>query len=116
MNRFQKKLRLCTKSQIKNVFDKKQKISQNSIAIFFCYNGLGYARLGIVIPKKNINFAVRRNKIKRIIRESFRINQKTIRNFDVIIFPYKGAEKITKKDLRLCLEKQWLKLADYSPQ
>lgn len=116
MNRFPKKVRLHTSSQIKNVFEKRQKISQNSIAVFFYYNGLGYPRLGVVVPKKNIALAVQRNKVKRVIRESFRLNQEKIKNFDIIVFPYAGAEKITKKDLRLCLEKQWLKLVNYSPK
>lgn len=116
MNRFPKKVRLCISSQIKNVFEKRQKISQNSVAVFFHFNGLGYARLGVVIPKKNIALAVQRNKVKRIIRESFRLNQENVKNFDIIVFPYAGAEKITKKDLRLCLEKQWLKLTNYSPK
>ena len=113
MNRFPKQLRLCDKSQIKNVFDQKQKLSQSNIAVFYCRNEIGCARLGIVISKKNIALAVKRNTIKRIVRESFRSNQEKIKNFDIVVFPYKGAEKITNEELRLCLEKQWLKLAKY---
>jgi len=114
MNRFPKKVRLCTKDQIKNVFDKRKKITQNSIAVFFCGNELGHPRLGIVITKKNVSLSVQRNKIKRIVREGFRINQDSIKGFDVVVFPYKGSEKITNKELRLCLEKLWIKLATYS--
>ena len=116
MNKFPKKARLCTKSQIKNVFGNKKKIVQGSVAIFFCHNQLNYARLGVVAAKKNISLAVQRNRVKRVVRESFRLNRGNIVGIDVIVFPYKGAEKITKKELFLCLEKLWLKLARCVPQ
>ena len=38
-------------------------------------NGLGYARLGLIVSKKIEQHAVKRNWIKRILRETFRRNR-----------------------------------------
>jgi len=47
-------------------------------------NGLSYARLGMIVPKKIISTAVRRNRVKRLIRESFRLNQVDLAGLDVV--------------------------------
>lgn len=38
-------------------------------------NGLGFARLGLIVSKKIERHAVKRNWIKRILRETFRRNR-----------------------------------------
>lgn len=38
-------------------------------------NGLGYERLGLIVSKKIERHAVKRNWIKRILRETFRRNR-----------------------------------------
>jgi len=47
-------------------------------------NGLNYARLGMIVPKKIIATAVARNRVKRLIRESFRLNQGELTGLDVV--------------------------------
>ena len=50
------------------------------------------ARVGITIPKRTGN-AVRRNRWKRLIRESFRTQQNVIPGgYDLVIRPKKGAQ------------------------
>jgi ribonuclease P protein component len=43
-------------------------------SLIFCSNELGYNRIGISIHRK-LKGAVKRNRIKRIIRESFRLRR-----------------------------------------
>lgn len=43
-------------------------------SLIFCPNDLGYNRIGISIHRK-LKGAVKRNRIKRIIRESFRLER-----------------------------------------
>lgn len=43
-------------------------------SLIFCPNDLGYNRIGISIHRK-LRGAVKRNRIKRIIRESFRLGR-----------------------------------------
>lgn len=47
-------------------------------------NGLGIARLGLIVPKKIISTAVGRNRVKRLLREWFRHNQDTLAGMDII--------------------------------
>lgn len=47
-------------------------------------NGLDYPRLGMIVPKKVIATAVARNRVKRLIRESFRLNQNELVGLDVV--------------------------------
>ena len=48
-------------------------------------NTLAYARIGIVVPKKGTPTAVRRNRVKRIIREQFRLVAEHLPNLDIVI-------------------------------
>lgn len=47
-------------------------------------NGLDYARLGLIVPKKIIATAVARNRVKRLLREGFRLNQGEAAGLDVV--------------------------------
>jgi len=47
-------------------------------------NGLDYPRLGLIVPKKIIATAVGRNRVKRLIRESFRLHQTELVGLDVV--------------------------------
>lgn len=47
-------------------------------------NGQEHARLGLIVPKKIIATAVGRNRIKRLLREAFRLHQAELVGLDVI--------------------------------
>jgi len=71
---FSKARRLLTPAAFKNVFDGASvRVSNKEILILARPNQFEYARLGLVIAKKHVRKAVQRNRIKRIIRESFRL-------------------------------------------
>jgi ribonuclease P protein component len=48
-------------------------------------NGLGLARLGLIVPKRFLPSSVHRNLVKRQAREWFRIRQKTLQGKDVVV-------------------------------
>lgn len=50
-------------------------MSSTSLLFLASRNDLGFNRLGLVISKKNLPRAVDRNRVKRVIRESFRTRQ-----------------------------------------
>ena len=47
-------------------------------------NGLDYARLGLIVPKRIIATAVGRNRVKRLLRENFRMRQDALAGLDII--------------------------------
>ena len=50
-------------------------VTGNFLQIHAKPNSLGYSRLGLIVAKKITRRAVVRNKVKRILRETFRMNQ-----------------------------------------
>jgi ribonuclease P protein component len=48
-------------------------------------NEFPYPRLALVVPKRLVAQAVARNRIRRVVRESFRLRQRELRGSDVVI-------------------------------
>lgn len=68
-------------------------------------------RLGVIVSKKNVRRAVGRNRFKRIVRESFRLNQTAMAGLDVVVLARGPVNKIESKALLELLEKLWAKLS-----
>jgi len=73
-------------------------------------NGLWYARLGLAISKKNILLATDRNKVKRLIRESFRYNKYIINGLDVVVLTKKKASYRDVHNINKSLTIHWERL------
>lgn len=77
---------------------------------------VGGPRLGIQIKKKYVKKAVTRNKIKRIIRESFRCkkNNTSIAGLDIIVTVISEcASKQPIHELRSNIDRLWVIIAKY---
>ncbi|MBU0745085.1 MAG: ribonuclease P protein component [Gammaproteobacteria bacterium] len=97
---FPRKIRLLTDPQFKQVFKKtKRKIHTQAFIIYYCDNDLSYPRLGVIVPKRNIHQATKRNRFKRVVRESFRLNQNRFQGVDILIVGKKNAENFLGKEL-----------------
>ncbi len=57
---------------------------QGGLDVLAAPNGLPYARLGMIVPRKVIATAVARNRMKRLLRETFRLNQYDVTGLDVV--------------------------------
>ncbi len=49
------------------------------------YNQLEYPRIGYSIPKRGTKLASRRNRLKRLIKEAFRLNANQLPKMDLIV-------------------------------
>ena len=70
-------------------------------------NNENYPRLGLAIATRTLGTAVARNRIKRLTRESFRLNQHELPPVDVTVSARAAARLADSKALRLSLEKHW---------
>jgi len=68
------------------------------------------ARLGLAISKKNAKRAVDRNRIKRIIRESFRLNLQTLPPIDMVVMAKPVTKNADNQQIFYSLEQHWNKL------
>lgn len=58
-------------------------------------NGLGIARLGLIVPKRYLPLSVDRNMMKRHVREWFRLRQAGLLGRDVLV-RFSGPRKAVK--------------------
>jgi ribonuclease P protein component len=66
-----------------------------------------YPRLGLSIATRTFGSAVARNRIKRLTRESFRLNQYSLPPVDVTVSAREAARQANASDLRASLDKHW---------
>lgn len=84
-NEFPKKAVLQKKREFDRVYRSGRRLYGEGFAVIFAPNDYDMNRLGISVPKK-VGTAVRRNRIKRLIREVFRTNRDCFpSNADVVI-------------------------------
>jgi len=70
-------------------------------------NGKESSRLGLAISKKNCRLAVGRNRLKRIVRESFRQQQMQMPGLDVVVLNQPAAGRASNQELFSSLEGHW---------
>lgn len=68
-------------------------------------------RLGLVIAKKNVRLAVKRNRLKRLIRESFRHKQHHLPAIDAIVLARRGTENLNNIEITKILNDLWQRVA-----
>lgn len=107
---FPSQYRLLSKADFKAVFDQCDKVNQKQFLALFKPNQMSHARLGIVIAKRTVNSAVARNRIRRVIRESFRLNREQLKGFDIIVLVRQNCDTLDKANLREGIDKLWEKL------
>ena len=108
---FDKSLRLLNAGDYQAVFDHSRlKVSTAELLFLANNNGLDHPRLGLVIAKKNVRLAVQRNRVKRIIRESFRLQRSRLPGIDVIVLARRGVDQLDNAELHRCCKQLWRQL------
>jgi len=91
---FRKTERLLNRADFVNVNRSGERHQTDHFIVIFKRNGLGAKRLGITVSKKT-GSAIKRNRVKRLIREFFRLNKSDFpQGYDVVI--------VAKKDASYC--------------
>lgn len=107
---FSKEFRLLKPAHFEHVFADATPAVSPQITALGRKNQISYPRLGITIPKKRVRKASDRNRIKRLVRESFRTNKQNLPNIDIVIIGKSGLDKLDNNEVFLILDKLWKKL------
>ncbi len=114
---FGREKRLLTPRHFKAVFDSPTgKAPGKHVLILARDNGLDHPRLGLVIGKKSVKLAVQRNRLKRLIRDSFRLNQNELVGWDIVVVARKGLGELDNPELIHQFGKLWKRLARTRPR
>ncbi|NWF93080.1 MAG: ribonuclease P protein component [Syntrophaceae bacterium] len=90
LHRFTRKERINHPQDFKRVMKSGRRLSSKNLTLFVQENRSGFHRLGMVV-KKEIGPASYRNRVKRYLREFFRLNKQQIKgSLDMIIRVRKG--------------------------
>ncbi|MDP8162900.1 ribonuclease P protein component [Pasteurella skyensis] len=109
MNRlkFSRELRLLAPVQFRAVFESPQRASSPHIVILARPNSVDTPRLGLTVAKKHLKRAHDRNRIKRVVRESFRLMQHQLPALDFVFIAKGGIGKLDNQEIFVVLDKLW---------
>lgn len=92
---FKKEERIRRRSDFIRISKEGKKYYSPHFRVWICPNQLPYRRLGIVVSKK-VGSAVKRNRLKRLVREFFRQHKEDFfQSADFVIQAKEGADKLT---------------------
>lgn len=88
--------RLRQKDDFENLLRQGSRRSLNGYTFYVARRERGEARLGLLVSRRHAARAVVRNRIKRCIREAFRLTQGELGALDILVRPPYGAEPSSK--------------------
>jgi len=110
-SRFRPRNRLADKTSFSRVFAKAERSRDNMFTVLYRPNGTETPRLGLAISKKNCRLASRRNRLKRIVRESFRHHRRELPGLDFVVLNQPAAASASNSTLFGSLDAHWRRCA-----
>jgi ribonuclease P protein component len=108
---FSKQQRLLAAREFSALFaDAPIRASHPCFLVLCNSNSFDNARLGLVIAKKQIKKSHDRNRLKRLIRESFRLQQHKLPKIDAIVLARKGADALSNSEIQVILHGLWKRI------
>ena len=102
-NTFPRELRLLSSRDFDQVFKNPVRASAQGMLVL----AKNKPRLGLVISKKVLKRAVWRNRIKRIVRETFRNSQDNLPKADLVFIARPKIGDISNSELSSTLQRLW---------
>ncbi len=106
--------RLHSPKSFQHVYKNARKFRYQGICVLVCVNNVTCSRLGVSISKRQIKRAVDRNRIKRLIRECFRVNKNELGIcLDMVFSVYSSLLELNNSEIIACLELLWTKVITF---
>jgi len=104
---FEPRKRLHQPAEFRDVKRRGKKFADAYFSLSVLVNHESCPRLGLSIATRIFGTAVARNRIKRLTRESFRLNQHSLPPVDVTVSAREAARQANLSDLRASLDEHW---------
>jgi ribonuclease P protein component len=96
--------RLLSRADFEKLSNNGNRIDSDYFVILYSKNGLGKLRLGVTVSKR-VGRAVIRNRVKRLVREYFRLHKTLFSDsYDVNIIAKGGTPELSSRQIRGALE------------
>jgi len=113
--RYPSTYRLLKAAHFQRVFKRcEYKASDRFITILAVRNDLQHPRLGTAVSIKAAGNAVQRNRIKRLVRESFRLHQELLGGSDLVVLVRPGISSRSNQQLLSVLDTHWRTIAAHA--
>ena len=99
--------RILTPAGFDAVYSHRVRAMDSFFTVNAAPNTLGHARLGLSIGKKAVGNSVARNRVKRQVRESFRVIASQLSGLDLVVGARNGARTAHNARLRESLDGLW---------
>ena len=107
---FPREARLLAPPQFRAVFANGEKFVSRGFVVIAAPSTADRSRLGLALAKRRLKRAVDRNRVKRVVRESFRHHQHGSASVDIVILARSRTGYMTNAELFDQLSRLWSKI------
>lgn len=104
--------RLRRKSDFEAAYARGRRFGNGFFAVTAKPNDIGGPRLGLAVSVKNAGSSVERNRLRRIVRECFRLHQHELPSVDLVVSARGHARGAGGAELRASLLALWKKVTE----
>ena len=104
---FARALRLTDGAHFAAVFERRRRAHDAHFSAHVAPNQLGHARIGLAVSRRVSKKAVERNRLKRVVRESFCSHRHELGAADYVVIAKAGAAALPNAALRDELRRLW---------
>ncbi len=102
---FSRQYRLTRPEDFRYVSRRARRLSSECFTVLLRANRLGHPRLGMAIARKHVRSAVRRNRVKRIVREEFRCRRERLASYDIVFISRPALARKNKQELHAIVDR-----------
>jgi ribonuclease P protein component len=104
--------RLRRKSDFEAAYARGRRFGNGFFAVTAYRNDKGWPRIGLAVASRTAGGSVERNRIRRVIRESFRLHQHELPAIDLVVSARARARDATGAELHASLATLWKKVSE----